>query len=288
LQHAFEMLLKGAIFQKRGTIFEKDSSISHTFQKCLGIARSDLGILNENQTTNLAVLGGLRDCATHHLIDLSEESLYLHAQTATTLFDDVLLAAFGERLADHLPERVLPISTRPPQDLMVFFDNEFKQVASMISPGRRRTAEAKERLRHFMIFESSIAGELKQPTDSEVELLISKLKRGVGWSDLFPGICTLRLETTQSTGTRVQYRFTRDRNAAPVRSVKYGEEGFEDATFVREVDLKDRFTMSPARLAKNAGLTQPKARALIIHLDIETDPDCYHEQGNRVLNRDDL
>ena len=46
LQHALEMLLKASIWEERGTITERRGRISHTCDKCLGIARSDLGIID--------------------------------------------------------------------------------------------------------------------------------------------------------------------------------------------------------------------------------------------------
>ena len=69
LQHAFEMLLKSTIYQVRGTIFETGEDISYGFDKCLGIARSDLHILNEDEACTLSTLDGLRDCVAHYLLD---------------------------------------------------------------------------------------------------------------------------------------------------------------------------------------------------------------------------
>ena len=98
LQHAFEMLIKGAIYQNRGTIFGTGEDVAYGFNRCLGIARSDLNILNEDEACTLAILDGLRDCAAHYLLDLTEQALYLHAQTAVTLFNQLLSSAFDERL----------------------------------------------------------------------------------------------------------------------------------------------------------------------------------------------
>lgn len=90
LQHAFEMLLKAAIYQGRRRVHEPGSHITYRFDKCLGIARSDLGILTKDTATTLSILDGYRDCAMHYLLEMSEEGLYLQAQTAVTIFDEVL------------------------------------------------------------------------------------------------------------------------------------------------------------------------------------------------------
>ena len=90
LQHAFEMLLKSAIYQNKGTISDSRSSMAFGFDRCLGTARSNLSIINEDQAQTLAILAGLRDCATHNLIELSEQALSIHVQVTVTLFNKML------------------------------------------------------------------------------------------------------------------------------------------------------------------------------------------------------
>jgi hypothetical protein len=128
LQHAFEMLLKAKIWQERGRITEPRSSVAYGFDKCLGIARSDLGIINEDEAATLSMLDGLRDCATHNQLILSEENFYVHVQSGVTMFNDLLQKSFGERLYDYLPQRVLPISTNPPRDIALFLNEEFNRI----------------------------------------------------------------------------------------------------------------------------------------------------------------
>jgi hypothetical protein len=70
----------------------------------------------------------MRDDEQHWIAIVNEGLLYLHARACVTLFDEILLDVFQERLADHLPERVLPISTRPPADIDVLIDEQFDQV----------------------------------------------------------------------------------------------------------------------------------------------------------------
>ena len=40
--------------------------------------------LTEEQTFTLQMLNGLRDAAQHHLINIQEAQLYIHAQSAVT------------------------------------------------------------------------------------------------------------------------------------------------------------------------------------------------------------
>ena len=106
----------------------------------------------------------------HHLLEMSEEALYLHAQATVTMFDDVLKRAFAESLGDYLPERVLPVSISPPKEMHLFMDKEFTGIRDLIAPGRHRRAEAKARIRPYLIMESALEGECRQPTDAQVSL----------------------------------------------------------------------------------------------------------------------
>jgi hypothetical protein len=270
------MILKARIYQARGTVFEPGEQISLRFDKCLGIARSDLGILNEDQALTLSILDGERDCAAHNLLDLTEQALYVHTQAAVTLFDQVLFTAFAERLAGHLPSRVLPVSTNPPQDMLTFLDGEFSQIKGLLQPGKRQRAEARGRLRHLMIVESNIAGDSRQPTDSGMEQVIRRVTSGETWQAIFPGTASLRLDT-QGHGVNVAIRFTRELTAAPVRVIRPGEPGAEEAALVREVNLLDRFSMRLKELSGSLNLSAYVTLALIHHLRLQDDSDCYRE-----------
>lgn len=57
----------------------------------------------------------LRPVDNQFLVGLSVDELTVRA--GVTLFDDVLQRVFTERLATHLPTRVLPVSVDPPRDL---------------------------------------------------------------------------------------------------------------------------------------------------------------------------
>lgn len=276
LQHAFEMLLKAAIYEKRGTIFGSREKISYRFDQCLRIARSELHILDEDEAGTLSILDGLRDCCVHNLLDLTEQALYVYTQAAVSLFDKVLASAFRERLADHLPTRVLPVSTSPPQSMLAFLDSEFTQIKELLGPGKRRKAEARGMLRHLMVMESNLSGDGRQPTDREVNHIARQIKLGDTWQTLFPGIVGLRLDT-QGHGLTISIRFTREPEAAPVRIVRPGEPGAEEATLVREVNLLDRYSMGVRQVAQNIGLPVYDTLALIHHLRLREDTECYRE-----------
>jgi hypothetical protein len=112
MQHAFEMLIKAALRERRVEVFDRGTGRSIGFEKCLRLSQQHLR-LSEEQLGVLRAIDALRDDEQHWLAVVNEGLLYLHTRAAITLFDEILQDVLGERLADHLPERVLPISTRP-------------------------------------------------------------------------------------------------------------------------------------------------------------------------------
>jgi hypothetical protein len=115
LQHSFEMLLKAALVQDRvPRVFDEKTGRSISFARCLHEARSTPRVrLTDEEAGVLRAVDAMRDDEQHWFTLIDEGLLYLHARAAVTLFDDLLHRSFGERLADYLPLRVLPIGSDP-------------------------------------------------------------------------------------------------------------------------------------------------------------------------------
>ena len=103
LDHAFEMLLKASILQRGGRIRRRGESETLGFDACVRVGLSDARVkfLTEEQALTLQMLNGLRDAAQHHLITIEETQLYIHAQSAVTLFRDLLKSVFRQNLVDY-------------------------------------------------------------------------------------------------------------------------------------------------------------------------------------------
>ena len=112
-QRAFEMLLKAAILQETGRI--RDEGGERVSFKCWDLAVDGINVW----TTRGGSLSGLSTRTVMrqpaHLLAVDEPLLYIKMQSAVTLFADVLSRAFGERLTEHLPSRVLPVSAGTPR-----------------------------------------------------------------------------------------------------------------------------------------------------------------------------
>jgi hypothetical protein len=201
LQHAFEMLLKAVIWEDRKTIQEKASGHSYSFKTCLGIIRG-MGHLDEGEAVVAATIDAHRDAVQHQGADATEERLYLDAASGLRLFDELLFRAFGERLADHptFAGRMLPISAKPPRELYVLTSNDIEHIRGLLKPGQRRHTEANALLRTLMVSEqvaSDPMGEVKQPTESQVENFAKRVQQERDWTKLLPGLARLVLEVDE-------------------------------------------------------------------------------------------
>lgn len=274
LDHAFEMLLKSAILHRGGAIRKPREKQTIGFDECLRKALSDgdVRFLTQEQVLQLQALNTLRDAAQHHLVDLSEQHLYIHAQAGVTLFRDLLHAVFGQALRVELPTRVLPLSTTAPTDIAMLFEHEAKEVQRLLRPGKRRRTEAAAKLRALAIVDAAMRGDRLQPTDAELRKLGKEISRGRAWNEVFPGVAAIELNTS-GTGPSLSLRISK-KEGVPIQLVAEGTPG-ATVVAVQKVDSLGFYNLGRDQLAKQLGLSGPKTTALIRHLKIQDDPECY-------------
>lgn len=286
LDRSFELLLKAVIVHKGRQIRQKGARETFGFDKCVRKCLSDAKTkcLTEEQALTLQIINSLRDAAQHYVLDISEQQLYMHAQAGVTLFNDLLQAVFQGSLTDHLPERVLPVSSSPPRDLHGMIDAEFNDIKSLVSPGKRRGLDAHAKLRSLAIIESSLSGIRSQPSEDELKALVSQIQAERSWQEIFPGVASLRIDT-QGAGLSVSIRLTKKEGEA----VYLVPEGTPGATVVavKRVNELDYYSMGLEQLANNLGVTRPKTLALIKHLNIQDSEDYFKivRVGKSVFKR---
>lgn len=274
LQHAFEMLLKASLVQERVEVFDKQLSQSIGFEKCVKLARQHLGVTTDEAGT-LRAVDALRDEAQHWFNEVSEGLLYSHARASVTLFDDLLDRTFGEKLVSHLPHRVLPISSEPPKDIQLLIDEEFKQIAELLQPGRRRRPEACARIRTLLAMEAHTAENVRV-SRRDVDRVQRGIRAGKSLPEVFPRLSEVGTEIS-GEGIHVSVRFVRNttERALGVRYISADDPG--DAAAIREVDLQRKYQWTPLALASKLGLTTAKAKALRWKLGIDDNATCTHE-----------
>lgn len=274
LQHSFEMLLKAGILQRTGNIHDREKRYTFGFDKCLSVALHELKLLSPDERSTLSILDAQRDQAAHYYVEVSEDVLYVHAQSAVTLFDTLLRRMFAKTLADSLPSRVLPISTRPPRDLMALLSGELAEVDRLLSVGTRQGAQAAARLRTVLAFAVGSREGTERVPETDIEAAIARRRKKHEWELILPEIAQLKL-STDGSGIPISMRISKEGNIA-VRIAKPGEP-IEGTLLKQEIDPWSVFTMSRDDLASKLKLSGPRAHALIFELGIQKDPECYKE-----------
>ncbi len=271
LQHAFEMLLKAALVQSGTRVFDPSTGRSEGFDKCVRLAAGDPRIkLSEADAGTLRAIDAMRDDEQHWFNHVAEQLLYLHARAAVTLFDEILQRAFDERLVNHLPTRVLPVSVDPPRDLALIVDEEYSQIASLLKPGRRAGHEARARIRTLLAMEAHVADDVRV-SDRDVSRVERGIRSAQPRDEVFPRLGEVAT-SIDGSGITVTVHFTK-KQGAPVRFVA---DDTVPAAAIREIDLQNKFHWAPKDLADKLEITHPKSSALREHLGIDHDDSCAH------------
>ena len=277
--HSFEMLLKAIVHQRRGVIRKPGESKTIGFKECVRLVRHEpkIACITYGQQVTLLALNGWRDATQHYLLELSEQALYVAIQGAVTLFDDLLESVFDDRLAAHVPGRVLPVSTEPPKDLTLLLQDEFALIGELVKPGTRKSGDAKARLRTIAILEAATAGDDEGPTDEELDAHLRDLKSGRDWRDLFPGVASLELSTSGS-GLTFSLRISK-KEGMPIHFVAPDSPAAAAGAAVVEKRVNELgwYCWGFRQLGTRYGLTDPKLRAVMDHLGLLDDPDCVRE-----------
>ena len=282
LDHAFEMLMKASILHKNGTIRDdKNSQKTIGFKECLqrGISNQAIKFISEEQGISLQAINGERDAAQHHILQISEQQLYIFLQSGVTMFDDILFKVFNEHLQSSLPRRVLPVATTAPLDIERLFRFEINEIRKMLEPRKRKKMEALARIRPLAILDSAIQGVRNiQFSEKELDKYAKKIKDGIKWTEIFPGVSVINL-TVDGQGPALSLRITKKADAA----FRLAQEGDDDLPVaVKRVNDFDFYNLTFKLLLNNLKkhfptLNQAKLQVFIKHYKIKTTSECYKE-----------
>ncbi|MEW4530119.1 DUF3644 domain-containing protein [Maioricimonas sp. JC845] len=275
LDHSVEMLLKAALLDRGADIRNPKNGFAHSLESCLNKAANDAQIrfLSDDERRTLQVLNGLRDQAQHYLADVSEQILYTVAQGTVTLLAELLPRLFGRHLTDHLPKRVLPISINPPHDIQILMDDEYSQLKSMLSKSSD-TSTLEPRLRSLFAIDRALNLQPTQVPDGELKEAATLIQQNANWDEVFKGIAQVKL-SADGTGVDVAIHITK-KDGIPVRLATDREDP-QAVIAVRKINDTDFYCFNTTTLAKKVGLSPPKTLALIRHLGLQDDPDCFKQ-----------
>lgn len=271
VQHAFEMLLKAGLVEQRQRVFDPKDGKSLGLERCLNLSVEHLK-LDSTQAGIIRAIDAMRDEEQHWFSAMSEGLLYAHVRAAVTTFDEILASVFGEKLADHVPTRVLPISAEAPQDIQLLIDSEYSQIQRLLKPGNRRRPEARARIRTLLAMEAHVA-EGVIVSRKDVDRVETAVRADKTRREIFPRLGSLATDVA-GEGLTVKVRITKGAGA-PVTFVPADDP--REAAAVREVDLQRKYHLSAQELAERLGITMPLSFALRQHLGIDEDEACRHE-----------
>ncbi|MBE0532018.1 MAG: hypothetical protein IH626_14400 [Rhodospirillales bacterium] len=253
LQHSCEMLLKAVLVQNKVRVFDDKNGKSIGFDRALNLCRQNLG-LTETEAGTMRMIDALRDAEQHWFTIIEEDVLYLNMRALITVFDTYLKRALGLDLSSRIPPRVLPVSTLPPGDFDFLVDREYKLIADLLKPGKRKRDEARARIRALLAMEG-LAAEEVQISEKDINRIERAAKAGAKLGEVFPRLNTIA-STIEGDGRAITVRFSK-KEGAPVRFVA-GDDP-QGAAAVREVDLQKKFHTGAAELAKALNLSGPRA-----------------------------
>ncbi|WP_249503051.1 hypothetical protein [Xanthomonas arboricola] len=210
----------------------------------------------------------MRDQAQHWMIVVPEDALYINSRALITTLDEILSLHFDDSLADHLPLRVLPLSTQPIPDFIMLVNREYAQIRELLAPGRRARDEARGRIIALLAMEAHVSEEVSV-SRRDLDRIEEAIKGGTPVEQVFPRLMTLATDVA-GEGPTIRVRITKAPDAPGIRYVS-GDDP-EGAAAIREVDLQRKYHLSPSALADKLGLTNSKAKAVRDLLRVDEDP----------------
>jgi len=207
------------------------------------------------------------------MLDVSEQQLYVYAQAGVTLYSDLLKTIFGSSLRDHVPDRVLPVCTSAPKGLHALVEAEFDDIRKLVAPKARKMLQARAKIRALAVVEASVNGIRSQPGERELDKLLRRVRGGIDWREVFPGVATLELATESPDGIPVAIRISK-REGEAVHLVPEGTPGAMVVS-VKRVNELDYYSLGLKDLAEKTHLTQSRALALVRHLELQSKIDSF-------------
>jgi len=291
LHHAFEMLLKAAVFEKTGRIRSQREKHNYTIDRCINMCRDSLGVIDKDQAVVVRNLSGFRDAAMHDTIEMGEELLYAHAQSAVAIFNQVLSSEFSGRARRRLPKRVLPLSTIPPKEINLVISEDMERIRGLLRSGVRARHSAEARLRPYLVMEEVLRESQQVPSrPASAARVIRELKAGQ-WSTVLPlvsGVVTnpesaiaISLRVSKKEGIPVRV----DNNATTTIAFRYSK--LEDRYPFLTRDLSERLgglsTNKLVGLTKLLGLREDEAYHTSIRVSRSSFVQRYSSRALEVL-----
>ena len=185
LNHAFEMLLKGAVLKGTGKLRAKNDKHNYSFAKCLNICFLKLKLLDGASHAGLKIINSLRDAAAHDLLELNEGVLAHFYVMAVIIFQEILSKVSTAKRAKRIPVKKILIKSRPLSDFRFFMEKDFSAAKKMLRLGKKRRQEVLIKLRPYVIVENDLREVAGKRTAISEDLVIKKIMAEKGMEEVF-------------------------------------------------------------------------------------------------------
>lgn len=276
LDRSFELLLKAIIIHRGGNIRDNRAKETYNFYQCVRkcLSKSSLKCLSEDDALTIQIINSLRDAAQHHILDISEELLYIYMISGFTLFKKLLKEVFKKNLSQYLPQRVFPATVFSPKDISSLIKEEYKEVKQLISPGKRKRIQARAKLRALVIIEESLSGIKSQPSEKELGWVVRRIKDGGKWSELFPRMSSLSLNFS-GEGSEISLTIKK-KKGEPVHLVPEGTPGSTIIAIKHRNELS-YYSFDINNLAGKLNLSVTQTKELIKHFNLKSSDEYFKE-----------
>lgn len=252
LNHSFEMLLKGAILEQGGEIRDEDGDgNTYGFDTCVNICRhgtrndSTLNCISESEGALLHAVNQQRDFAEHEQVRINEGQLYLQSRQCVEIFAKVLNKVFDEQLSEHLPKRILPLSTLRPVDIINVIKDEVSMIEDLIE--EERVDAARSRVKSLESLERGLDDEGETPTQAEMDDRLSEIVNEENLEQVFPRLFSaISGEEEIGQGRRIQLGSDEGIPASYIPQEEIDED--TDARLFTVKNLHDKYPLNPYQL----------------------------------------
>ena len=252
LNHSFEMLLKGAILEQGGEVRDEDGDgNTYGFETCVNLCRygsrdnSSLCCISESEGAVLHALNQQRDFAEHEQVQISEGQLYLQSRQCVEIFAKVLEEVFDERLSEHLPERILPLATLRPVDIVDLIEEEVSTIENLVNEDRVKAA--RQRVKSLESLERGLDDDGETPTQAEMDDRLSEIVDEENLEQAFPRLFSaISGEEDIGAGRRIQLGSDEGIPATYVPQEEIDND--TDAHLFTVKNLHDKYPLNPYQL----------------------------------------
>ena len=295
LDHSIEMLLKAILSLHRKQIFEPKGQITIGFNKCINLCLSSLDkpALSEREARTLRHLHAVRSDAQHYFLEEEDEGfLYQIIRSATRAFASIWQRTFNVSIEKHLPERVIPLATRPNMDIDALFLHDVARMRDAFQGGAAKKAWGRRIMRKWgLIYAADKVEEINNPfMDHQLSWFESIVHSDAGIVEVLPLLGGSTLDE-HDVADKIAIHLTK-REGVAVHFVDNADGDGQPLMAVREYSEFERFPFRASDLVKRISDEFPQFNMYDVQvanarLDLKADSKMYTElqNGNQTLRR---